>query len=86
MIGQPRPKRTRAIRVFHFFARALSTFHKFIPHPYLVVADPRHLHVVREDRLHPRDRRSVPPDDLDVLRAVFDFRCLAVCGGSGARD
>lgn len=66
------------------FALLTSDAGRAFPHftdlPYLVVADPRHLHVVREDRLHPCDRRSVPADHLDVLRAVFDFRCLAACG------
>lgn len=46
--------------------------------PYLIIADPRHLHVIRESRFRPRDRRSVPADDLDVPRTVLDFRCLAV--------
>lgn len=51
-----------------------------IARSYLVVADPCHLHVVREGRLRPGDGRAVPADDLDILRAVLDFRRCAACG------
>lgn len=44
---------------------------------YLIIADPRHFHVIREGRLRPHDRRSVPPDDLDISRTIVDFRGLA---------
>lgn len=54
--------------------------------PYLIIADPRHFHVIRESRLRPRDRRSVPPDDFDIPRTVFDFWCLAAYEDSGLAD
>lgn len=76
-------RKWKSLATFRVNARARAhsrqIFHTGRSGSYLVVTDSRHLHVVRKSRLRPCDGRSIPADNFDVVRAVFDFRCLAVC-------